>query len=435
MELSGTEFRRLPAMPEFFIYFVEGRESAMKLFPSNGFDEIERHLEDVINTSYDRGEIKKAIEKTMAGMIYEDAQENLDAIKHKDTLFVVVNGKPSVFGGPLYQLIKIADAVFEAEVLNEEFEDYFFIPLFVLDDDLHDNFDCSRTKVFDENLNIIETAFSSISKDDRTIISSLEYDNFEKGCGLLRKYLGHGSKYALLKRIMDSFGKEDLTYNRHFIKFIQQLFPGSGILFFSMMQSVKDKMGAEILRTETEGEGRLYQSVLSSSGELARSGHLVDPKMFLHNLYIIEDNKNIPQHTDDSIIDTREHDPSSLAPRVLLRNVYRDSILPVAEYIASPSEVGHYALLKKYYTENDIKFPKILPRHSASILHDPEFQKLGGLHKDNLLFEYVFPDGQYQERIISPAYFIAHAGAGQLVERLSDLAMHKPDKHYSIVTY
>src|SRR5690554_7552726 len=83
---------------------------------------------------------------------YEKVQRNVELIKEENTFTITAGHQLNLFGGPLYTLYKIFDAIKLAELLKEQYPHENFVPVFWMATEDHDFEEVNHIHLFGDKL-------------------------------------------------------------------------------------------------------------------------------------------------------------------------------------------------------------------------------------------------------------------------------------------
>lgn len=409
-----------------FIAYTNGDEKVLSRLPANPPEDISRFRLNEFQ--------HKALRKFAPKY---SAMDNLRFV----TCFV----KPAFLLGPVCELEKIFSTIEACSRMNRN-SDHHFVPLVFIDDDTHDNLESSGAMMFDGEYDTVRLRCDpAVYKDDRRILAAREFGDEIKGimhqvASLLPENEHKNEIEGLMREIYTS-GK---GWTKAYIDFLKRLFESEEIEFVRLSVLREKGYYTDFLKIELDNYGKTMGLIDSAAESL--SEYEISPRAFRLNLKFIENGitENII-HKENEIyqIGNGEYEmagirklfdkkPRCFAPRVMLMPPCLHSAFPAAAHIAGPSELVYFSLMKEVYELFKCHMPVVIPRHSAAWLDKNAFLKFRKEHKDNFVFNFVFPNGNLQERIISPVYFMGITGIKRFMAKMKELVSLPPDKHYSV---
>jgi bacillithiol biosynthesis cysteine-adding enzyme BshC len=179
------------------------------------------------------------------------------------------------------------------------------------------------------------------------------------------------TQYAdeVVKMVDDSYaiGK---TWSEAFVKFMNYFIADCGFIFISAEKFREHGLFAEFAGKELNNMGQSAKIVSQTNEELESLGYHVQAQVSEINLFYHRKNirENITPDNLDIYKELFKDEPNSFSPKVLLRPLMQDAILPTIAYIAGPGELAYLAQLNKLYNYYNIIMPRIILRHSVTIL-------------------------------------------------------------------
>lgn len=300
---------------------------------------------------------------------------------------VVTGQQVTLFGGPLFTILKAATAIRRAK-------DTSAVPIFWLATEDHD---------IDEADHVTLPA----RRELRTLRLDHAPEDAGKRVGSIR--LGEGIG-ALLDEAAQLLGpsaaldalevayKPEATYAQAFARFLAAVFAEQGLILIDASTREFHRLGAGVLRAAIERAAELESLLLERTKLLESRGYaaqvLVAPGHSL--LFLIDDETGarLPIRRDASgqwsagkkqfatqeLLAILDSAPERLSPNALLRPVFQDSILPTAAYIGGPSEIAYFAQSQVLYQAISGRTTPVLPRLSATLV-EPQVAKLLQQHE------------------------------------------------------
>lgn len=386
--MKSIEFDKVPGISRLFVDFLSGKPFFNERFPLNEmlFD-AETKLNEIANRNSTRSIVSEVIRNTMAGIDLTYSQKtNLDLYSQPNTLAVVTGQQAGFLGGPLYGLLKAHSAASLAEKLSSRYLSLNFVPVFWVEDNDHDNLEASLVHIYDSEYKPTSvTCDKSSVKDNLTSVSELVFGSDISGIidevlSLLPENENKQNISSLLRKIYIA-GK---NWSGAFVELFSYLLGNHGVLFVSSAGLRKAGLFAGLVQKELNQPGLSNSLIESENNLLAENGYHIQAKSSEINLFFHENGKRLKinssknsnhnwnvgnnEYSNDELIQLGNTSPELFSPKVLLRPVFQDSLLPTAAYIGGPSEIAYCCQIKSLYKHFGINQPAFYPRHSATFL-------------------------------------------------------------------
>lgn len=316
---------------------------------------------------------------------FEKTFYNLENLRSENTFAVVSGQQVGILGGPLYTIYKIITLLKLTEHLNHNFPEIQFVPIFWLEGEDHDFDEVNKIKVVSSDNQIKTLDYQVKTKSGHHgPVGSYTLENMLDLLKQLQAALPNTEFKSKLLEIAETCYADGSTFEKAFVKLINELFPEAGIIFVSSNDSAVKKLLSDIFQKEIATHPKTCQLVIQRSAELEHKYHAqIKPRalnLFLFHKggrYLIE-----PRENDFSLKGTRKiitkeemqqiviETPELLSPNVVLRPICQDSILPTAVYVGGPSEIAYFAQLKPIYELFQVGMPVLYPRASATIVEE-----------------------------------------------------------------
>ncbi len=365
------------------------------------------------------------------------------------TMYIAVCLKPAFLGGTISNFLKIHSAINLAKKLKNDFQNINFIPLVIVEDDNIDNLESSQVAIFNDKLNIKRfSCIKNLHKEDRSNLSERLFDRFTTlVIYTIDEMLPEGSGKSDLLSIMQNVYTMCKPWSDAYIEFCTQILSKYKPYFIKASQLRKECKFANLVNKELNNPGESYSIVVNAKSLLNRYGYQINEKvsninlkyhknnmlfkiekMHIHDMYKI--GRAIYSFSDIQNIASKK--PDNFSPAVILKHIFYTNILPIAAFIVSSSELGYLSLTKELFKNFNTFIPVIVPRHSATFLVNKIITHLNKMHRDNIIFNYIFPEGSLQERIISPVYFLSLIGIEKFNLLCESIVKKKYDRHYIV---
>ena len=332
------------------------------------------------NKSFNRKEIINVISNTMDGMSFSEKQKiNLQLLEN-DNSFAVVTGQQAGFlGGSLYTLLKAVDTVRISNNLKSVHPENNFVPIFWIEDNDDDLAEASGTYLYDSSYNAINY---KLHYDENICVSETKISDKDlEIINLAKKELSTSQFCSKICEMIDGAYKQGDSWSESFTKLYQSILGETGILFLSASKLMKSGLFRDLILQEIEFAGRSKESVEKRNAELDELGYhqqatASDVNLFFHSgqkRSRIDVNKtgytiNNEHISKESLLNFAGENPSNFCPKVLLRPIFQDYILPTIIYVAGPGEIAYHAQTDYLYKDFGVQKPVLVMRTTATII-------------------------------------------------------------------
>lgn len=309
------------------------------------------------------------------------ALENIAKLR-EGSAAVITGQQVTLFGGPLYTLLKAAAAIRRAK-------DAGAVPIFWMATEDHD---------------LDEADHVTLPSRHALHMLRMEHSPEDAGKPVGRVRLGEGIR-PLLEQASELLGPgaaldaiqaaytPEATYAEAFGKFLAQVFAGEGLILIDAAGREFHCLGAPVLRAAIERAAELEALLLARTRLLEERGYAAQVLVAEGGslLFLIDDETGVRQalkRKDDAagretwiagrkqfstaeLLAILEAEPERLSPNALLRPVFQDSILPTAAYIGGPAEISYFAQSQVLYEAILGRTTPVLPRLSATLIEQP----------------------------------------------------------------
>jgi bacillithiol synthase len=303
---------------------------------------------------------------------------------------VVTGQQVTLFGGPLFTLLKAATAIRRAK-------DAGAVPIFWLATEDHD----------------LEEA-DHVTLPERHALRKLTLGHAVEDAGrpVGRVKLGEGVR-ALVDEAAGLLGPSevldaieaaytpDATYAEAFGNLLTAVFAGQGLIVIDAAGREFHRLGAAVLRAAIERAAELEALLLERTKLLEERGYAAQVLVAKGGslLFLIDDETGArlalksrddgswsagkKQYSTAELLGILEAQPERLSPNALLRPVFQDAILPTAAYVGGPAEITYFAQSQALYEAVLGRTTVVLPRLSATLV-EPAIAKVMAQHEVSL---------------------------------------------------
>jgi len=277
-----------------------------------------------------------------------------------DTVAVVTGQQVGLFGGPCYTVYKALTAVKLAEQLKEQ--GIRAVPVFWLATEDHDFAEIRAAWMFDTRQRPAQLESGGVALNSQPVgrveIGSLPLEP-------LRETL-QGFLYAdeVMSLVEDAY-QPGRTFGEAFLKLIQGLMSGYGLVYFDPLQPEIRRLAAPLLEAAWTKREALGERLVERGKELEAAGYHAQVHFDAQTTLFFSLENGRREKLSGSERPTAAED---LSPNALLRPVMQDYLLPTVAYIGGPAEVAYFAQSQVLYEELLGRMPVVLPRAGFTLL-------------------------------------------------------------------
>ncbi|MGB0123239.1 MAG: bacillithiol biosynthesis cysteine-adding enzyme BshC [Silvibacterium sp.] len=300
---------------------------------------------------------------------------------------IVTGQQVTLFGGPLFTLLKAATAIRKAK-------DAGAVPIFWLATEDHD---------------LAEADHVTLPSRHALHTLRLEHASEDAGKPVGSVRLGEGIR-PLLEQAAELLGPgpvldaleaaytPDATYAEAFGRLLASVFAGEGLILIDAAGREFHRLGAPVLRAAIERAAELESLLLERTQLLEERGYAAQVLVTAGSslLFLIDDETGVRlalKRKDDSVwiagkkqystadlLGILEDAPERLSPNALLRPVFQDAILPTAAYVGGPAEITYFAQSQVLHQAILGRVTPVVPRLSATLV-EPSVAKILEQHE------------------------------------------------------
>jgi bacillithiol biosynthesis cysteine-adding enzyme BshC len=304
--------------------------------------------------------LSKTLEKQYSTQkLTEAVKLNIESLRDKKTFTLTTGHQLNIFAGPLYFVYKIMTVINACEILNSQYPEFHFVPVYWMASEDHDLEEISSFSLFgkkytwetDQTGPVGRMNPSSINKildvlPEKVELFNNAYQNHDTIADATRFYVNElFGKYGLV--VIDA---DDVQFKTQ----------------------IKDIIKDDLL------DHHANDLVESVSARLSEKGYKTQVYPRAINLFYMSEglrNRLVKESGVYKVIDTdltfteseilKEVDvnPQKFSPNVILRPLYQEVILPNIAYIGGPAEIAYWIQLKDMFDHFKIPFPILLPRN------------------------------------------------------------------------
>ena len=367
----------LPGLSRLFLDFAERRDALTPFYAASAYS-TEWMTSRPVLPSAGRETLCNLLEQQNRSFGAADAAfENIARLR-SGAGTVVTGQQVTLFGGPLFTILKAATTIRKAKDASNAGSPH--VPIFWLATEDHDLAEAnhvtfpSRHEL--QTLRLAEPASGS-AVGKVTLGKSID-DLLAQAAEIL----GVG---PLVDQLSACY-REGQTLAQAFAQFISRTFAAQGLVVMDASSRGFHALGSDVLRQAIVRADELRVALNDRDQQLAAAGYhsqvLVPPLASLLFLFDSATGARVPlrrtaeggwhaarqSYSTEDLLAILDTEPERLSPNALLRPVFQDSILPTAAYVGGPSEVAYFAQSQVLYQRILGRTTPVLPRLSATLI-------------------------------------------------------------------
>jgi bacillithiol synthase len=436
----------LPGLTRLFLDYVERHEALAPFYPASAYSTEWATTPRVLPASHRQALCDLLEQQNRSFGATAPVFENIQRLRNGAGA-VVTGQQVTLFGGPLYTILKAATAIRKAK--DASVAGYPQVPVFWLASEDHDLAEADHVTFPDRHE--LKTFHLATEHANGVAAGSVTMGkNVEDLVAQAAEILGAG---PVLDQLAASY-REGQTLGQAFGQFISSAFAAQGLVVLDASSAGFHALGSDVLRQAIVRADEFRTALNDRDQQLAAAGYHSQVLVPAHSslLFLFDKSSGArlplrrtadggwqagrqPYSTSDllAILDT---EPERLSPNALLRSIFQDSILPTGAYVGGPAEIAYFAQSQVLYERILGRTTPILPRLSATLI-EPAIAGLLARHEVSLpdVIQSVLKDPlELAQRLGARAFTVVGkrklAAAGQALDtELSALAtyMHSLD--------
>ena len=383
----------LPGLSKLFLDFADRREALAPFYAASAYSTDWMAPQPVLPPAQ-RETLCDLLEQQNRSLAASDAVfENIARLRGGAGA-VVTGQQVTLFGGPLFTILKAATAIRKAKDASVAGTPH--VPIFWLATEDHDLAEADHV-TFPNRHELSKLSLGSTSVNTAAVGSLTLGNSIEGLLEQAAEILGPG---PFLDQLVACY-RPGQTLGQAFGRLISSVFAAHGLIVVDAAARGFHTLGRDVLRQAVVRADELRVALTDRDQQLAAAGYhsqvLVSPSSSLLFLFDNESGARVPlrRATDGSWQAARQHystqellavldeTPERLSPNALLRPIFQDSILPTAAYIGGPAEVAYFAQSQVLYDRILGRTTPVLPRLSATLI-EPAIAALLARHEVSL---------------------------------------------------
>lgn len=382
IKIPFTEIGNIPDLiKDFLNKKIDGFES--ELFSLDNFQKKISERQNNFNAEK-RNILFEALKNQLSDLKLSGKQhQNLEWLKEENTFTITTGHQLNLFSGPVFFIYKILQTIKTAEFLNNNLQNYNFVPIFWLATEDHDFEEINHFKTENNHYEINQNSGGAVGKikvSDQKFIAEFEEEFKNEPFGkelilMLKKSYESGNSLTQATKIL---------VHRLFEKYGLLMMDGDDAsLKKEMIATFKDELENQTLINSSKEIIALLQNKYGTVQVNPREINLFylsetrDRIDYDGNFYYIVD-KDL-KFSKKEILQELENHPEKFSPNALMRPVFQETVLPNLAYIGGNAEIMYWLELKDYFKKMQLPFPVLVPRNSMLMLDEKTVKKMAKL--------------------------------------------------------
>ena len=383
MEQVKTEcypIAMLPGLSRLFLDFADKREALSPFYPASAYSTGWMTTRPVLPPQHRETLCGLLEEQTRELGVAAPVMENIARLR-EGAGAVVTGQQVTLFGGPLFTILKAATAIRKAKDASIAGSPH--VPIFWLATEDHDLAEVDHVTVPDRHE--LKTLRLGEHANARPVGGLILDKNVEDLVAEVSAILGPGPVVDQLAACY----RPGQTLGGAFAQFISHTFAAQGLIVLDASSRGFHALGRDVLRQAIVRADELRVALNDRDQQLAAAGYhsqvLVPALSSLLFLLDSQSGARVPlrrtaegawqaarQHYSTAeLLAILDAEPERLSPNALLRPVFQDCILPTSSYIGGPAEIAYFAQSQVLYERILGRTTPVLPRLSATLIEPP----------------------------------------------------------------
>jgi bacillithiol biosynthesis cysteine-adding enzyme BshC len=374
----------LPGLSKLFLDFAERREPITPFYPASAYS-TDWMTTPLVLPAVHRATLCDLLERQNRSFgASEPVLTNIERLRNGAGA-VVTGQQVTLFGGPLFTILKAATAIRKAKDASTSGSPH--VPIFWLATEDHDIAEADHVTLPDRH----QLKTLRLTGDAHGVAASSVTlgKNVEDLLAQAGEILGPG---PVLDQLAACY-REGQSLGHAFAQFISRTFAAQGLVVVDAASRGFHALGSDVLRQAIVRADELRVAITDRDQQLVAAGYhsqvLVPQLSSLLFLFDHDTGARVPlrrtadggwqaarhAYSTSDLLAILDAEPERLSPNALLRPVFQDAILPTAAYVGGPSEVAYFAQSQVLYERILGRTTPVLPRLSATLIEPA----IGGL--------------------------------------------------------
>lgn len=309
---------------------------------------------------------------------------------------VVTGQQVTLFGGPLFTLLKAATAIRKAQEATAAGHPH--VPIFWLATEDHDLAEADHT-VIPARRELTTLRYRHAGAEHVPVGSIVFGPDIQSTVEEALQLLDPGEFSDLLERCY----QPGRTFSQAFAAFMGAVFASHGLIVMDASGRGFHALGASVLRQAIERADELRTALAERDALLASRGYHSQVKAGSALLFLIDASTGERQpvkrtrdggwqsagssYRTEELLALLDSAPERFSPSALLRPVFQDALLPTSAYVGGPAEIAYFAQSQVLYERILGRTTPVLPRLTATLVEPAvaELLERHGLSLEDLI--------------------------------------------------
>jgi len=298
------------------------------------------------------------------------------------TVAIVTGQQATVFGGPLFTLLKAVTAIHQARRIAREHQ-VEVVPIFWVHAEDHDWDEIASCTVLDRASQPATVTLARPPGAGELPVAELRLDaTIEQTIDSLAGSLAPSDFTDWTVSALRDAYRPGVSVPHAFALWLEALLGPHGLVIFEASDSAAKPLVADMFVRELSEPGRTAALAAAAGAALAARGHQpqVEPQADATALFHVNGARRAIRRHDgafaigdavisaDALIAEARTAPTHFSPNVLLRSVVQDRLFPTIAYVPGPNELAYLGQLGGIYEHFGVPMPLMYPRATATLI-------------------------------------------------------------------
>jgi uncharacterized protein YllA (UPF0747 family) len=265
MKIEKIDYSKVPAISFKDLAYIELQPFLKDFYNySPDISSFASAIEDRKSKPIDRELLVKVLEANYSIIKPSGLQkENIASLRSENTFTIITAHQPSLFGGPLYYILKVCSVINLCKQLKTKYPDYNFVPTFVSGGEDHDFDEVDHLNLYGKSIKWNRKAVGPVGR--------LDIEGLQSVIDEVSQILGDNPIAQNIKSILNESIDSSDTYGQFVFKFVNVLFGKYGVIAVNMDNAILKAAFAPIMKKELLE--RISQPLVKETQEKLMSHH------------------------------------------------------------------------------------------------------------------------------------------------------------------